>query len=200
MEPQFQYQAPAPQPDFNFILNPNQPQKRAVNPGSMKQRILVVVIGLVLLLIIGSIAFTLLANAGKENTTGLIDILADQQEVIRIAGKGDKATSQDVRDLAITTKLTVTTDQLALKAYVTKKVGKLNETLLAAKKNTKTDAALDTALASGQYDDVYQKSLNATLSQYIKDLQTESKTDKNAKPILANCLKTLTVIFDTKSS
>jgi hypothetical protein len=200
MEPQFQYQAPAPQPDFNFILNPKQPQKRPASPGSMKQRILVVVIGLVVLIIIISIAFTLLASAGKENVTGLIDVLADQQEVIRIADKGSKSNSQDVRDLAVTTKLTVKTDQLALKAYVTKKVSKFSEASLATKKDTKVDATLDAALASGQYDDAYQKALNTVLSQYIKDIQTNLKTAKNSKPLLTESLKTLSVIIDSKKS
>jgi hypothetical protein len=165
----------SPTPDYNFILNQgnNQP-KRSILPGagsSKKQRIIVVAAGggilLLIIILISSLLF------GGKKTPGLLDLAQIQQELIRVSTLGtQQASSSRARYLAITTELTVISNQNNLLAQMKKQGQKPNTKQLSLKQDKSTDAALTQATTDNRFDEVFIETVQKQLVAYQQQLRT----------------------------
>jgi flagellar basal body-associated protein FliL len=173
---------------YDFFMNQGATAGKVPMMGggnSMKRRIILVVIGAVILIILAIVATQLLFNSKPDNAQQLLEIAQQQNELIRISGIGvEKARGTDAKNLAMTTKLSLSTDQQplidALAKQNIKAKPQLNDT-----KNSKTDALLDTAEQNNRFDDEFLKYLRTELASYQKKLNdayknTSSKSLKEA--------------------
>lgn len=187
MEP-MQQQPVQPNP-YEFITNPG--QQKPVGGGSTKSRIIVVAVGIVLLLVIGLGVSTLLSSAGKAAEQSLKDIVAEQEEIIRISETGAKdALSVETRSFAMTVLASVQTDQQKISKLV-----KLKPEERRAKQSSKTDEALTAAKANNRYDEVLTETLITRIGSYRTALKTAYDSTKAGKT-----RTTLSDTFDSASA
>ncbi|MBA3758716.1 hypothetical protein H0X10_03740 [Candidatus Saccharibacteria bacterium] len=193
--------SPAPPPivpsgdvqQYDFIFNPNQPTKKSLLPGggSKKNRIVLIAVGAVALVIIFSVIAGLINNLGKENTDALVSAAKQQQELIRVAEIGvQKSKTQDAKNIAITTKLSLESEQKEMQAAI--QAAKLNpKKVLTGSIDAKTDAALTTAEQNNRFDEEFLKIMTASLTNYQKTVKTayDNATGKNLKAALTTQYK-----------
>lgn len=161
---------------YDFILNDAKPAKRPLLPGngsSVKQRLLIAGAGAAILVIIGIMFMNLVFGGSKGPTEQLLKLAQTQTEIVRISDLGvQKAKGTEARNLAITTKLSLST-QLA---ETTERLGtlgkKVNSKELALGQNPQTDTALDTAEQASRFDEEFLKVLNSQLADYQTSLQS----------------------------
>jgi hypothetical protein len=174
-----------PHPDYDFIVNANHKPKKPLLPGgnSKQGRILIVGGGLMALLIIGVIVMSLISSAGKGNQETLLKAAQEQAELIRVSKIGiDKARDPATLNLAMTTNLSLQSDQAALLKHL-----KTNSKQLALGKNTKTDVAFTNAEQSNRFDEVFTQTIQAELATYQKTLKSayNGSSGKTLKATLA---------------
>lgn len=179
MEP---YQQQPQQNPYEFITNPAQPPKQPLFGGSMKSRILVVVIGLILIMIIGGVISTILSSAGKASRQQLKTALAEQVEIIRVSelGKNDALTSE-TRGYATTVNYVMKTNQISLEDRLKVQKIKVEKVERAAKFNPKTEEALKAASSNNRYDEVMTETLDKLLSEHQKTLRSAYNSNENEK-------------------
>lgn len=175
--------------NYDFIMNPGQKPGKSLLPGGngMQQRIIVAAGGLVLLVVIALIVMSLLSSGGKEDRAQLVKIAQTQAEIIRVSQLGNERARQAAsKNLAITTDLSLRSDQAELTAALAKQGIKISEADLVGGKNTKTDTALTAAEQSNQFDTVFAQTLRAQLTNYQKQLSQayEAATSKALKTVL----------------
>lgn len=183
------------QPDYNFIVNAGQKPKKALLPaGNSKQtRILVVLGGVVLLLIIGFVIMTVLSSAGKGQQETLLKASQQQAELIRVSKIGiEKARDANTRNFAITTNITLQSDQAGLLA-----ISKAKPKEIALGKSTKTDLALTTAEQSNKFDEVFTQTVQTQLIAYQKTLKSvyDATDGKKSKATLTEQFNHLNVLL-----
>lgn len=186
--------APGPSPTnehnpYEFFLKSEQTKSSG---GGLKdsfiKKLLVIVGGLIVLCIIGVIVAQLLSP--KENSRDLYITLAqEQQEIIRVASQGTQATSETTRGFAITTQLSIGSDQTALTKYLANRNIKISTKTLVLKQSPATDTLLTNARATNTFDSALTKTLTTDLAAYMADLQKTYKVSSNpeAKKILNDC-------------
>lgn len=188
---------------YDFIMNPGQPQKKTLLPSgnSTKQRILVVAIAGAVLVTIIMVIFSLLANSGKGGTEDLITAAKQQTELIRVAGIGvSKARSTPVRNLAITTQLSLQSQKAPLLTAIKDQGGKVNEKDLALGKISATDTLLKDAEQSNRFDEVFFEKLQADLVAYQKTVKKayDAASNKKAKQTLATQYRNASILAGVK--
>lgn len=191
MQPNQVPQAPPPyqpatqsQNPYEFITSSGQPKKRLLPSGSAKGRIITVLIGIAVLSVIAILVSSLL-NRGGANLKADYTTLAQQQtELIRISDIGvSKARQSQARNLAITTKLSLVSQQPET-LKLAKKAGADTKTkALTLGKDEKTTALLTNADQSNQFDSVFIQTTQAKLKTYQQSLKkvydgTSSKSTK----------------------
>lgn len=165
MEPQ------APQPDYNFILNPETPPKKAVIGGnSTAVRLAVVAGGLVVLAIIALVIMKLLSSGSGFDKPSLLSVAQDQTAILQTITGSQNLTNADLKNAVATTKLTISTQQSELLGYLSNHKFKPNDKVLALKVSAQTRKQLLDAQASSSLDDTLKTILNDQLSNYQKDL------------------------------
>ncbi len=182
-------QMPVPPGQYDFITDPGsrKPKKGFTLPsgGSKASRILLVVGGFVILIVFFIIGSSILGSADKARKQQLIDVVAQQKELIRVAEIGvKKAKTAEGKNIAITTSLTLTSEQSELIAAL-KKLGVKADTKTIGGANKKTDELLTQAEQANQFDEVFIKKMREDLLKYAKSVQTayknnESKSTKEA--------------------
>ncbi len=173
---------------YNFIMQSPQRPKRSLLGGSMKSRIFIVLGMVVLLVIIGSIVSAILASAGQTTARNLKDVIAKQQELIRVSDMGAKdGLSVDTRNFAKTVNLTLQTDQAHVVDMLSRNGGELTAPEQNAAKDSRTDSALEAARANNQYDTVLTDTLARLLQAYLTALKTahDATDGPNTKEILS---------------
>lgn len=195
MQPEQQPYSPPPPshtPDYDFIVNPATAPKKSLIPlptgGSILQRAAVVGGGLVILLIIIVIFVSLLSGSGN-NTTPLVSIAQQQNELIRIATVGTLQTSdQAAKNFAVASQLSLTTDQQQLLTYLKGQGHKVSSKQLLATKSAKTDSELSAAQAASTFDSTFEQIMQTELTTYVQSLKTTfaSTTGSNARKLLNN--------------
>jgi hypothetical protein len=180
--------SPAPQNPYEFITNAGKPQKSpGIGGNSTKTRLFVVLGGVLLLIIIGSIVASVLSSAGKGDLADLKNIAAEQQELIRLADLGkEKAGDSVTRNLAYNTSLSTTTQQQKLIAYLQTRGVKLTKEQLDVKKKATVDKELETAASNNRFDEAFSKLLNDSLLKYNQSLSSayKSATGPKSKAVL----------------
>lgn len=155
--------------------------------GSKKKRIIIVGAGVVLLLIIGGIVMSILSSASDGPKTDYKELVHQQVELIRVSDLGLKqARSPEARNLAVTTKYSLLSEQPEL-LKLAKKAGVLTDAKsLTLGQDTQIDSSLKTASQTNQFDEVFIKIMQSNLKKYqaaLKKVHDES-TSKSTKAIL----------------
>lgn len=174
-----------PQPDYDFIMSANHKPKKPLLPrsNSKQTRIFIFLGGIVLLLVIFTVVMTMISSAGNGEKDTLLKAAQQQAELIRVSKIGiDKARDPDTRNLAMTTNLSLQSDQVSLLAHLS-----TNSKQLSLGKNTKTDVALTTAEQSNRFDEVFTSTLQTELTAYQKTLKSayDGSSNKKTKATLA---------------
>ncbi len=178
------------QGQYDFFMNQGAAGGKAprMGGGSMTKRIVIAAVGGLTLLILVIIGYQLLLGSKPNNAQQLLEIAQQQNELIRVSDIGvKKAHGTDAKNLAMTTKLSLSTDQQPLINALAKQKIKAKSQLNASK-NTKTDDMLETADQNNRFDDEFLKYLHTELASYQKKLNeayknTTSKSLKEAMKI-----------------
>ena len=126
-----------------------------------------VVVGVVVLLVVGFVAMTLLSSGGNAEKDDLIKAAQQQAELIRVSKIGvEKARDPITQSLAITTSLALESDQITLLSHA-----KVSSSELALGRSSKTDVALTTAEQSNEFDTVFTQTIQTELLQYQTSLR-----------------------------
>ncbi len=194
MNPQ---QAPAPyNPDpYRFIMEPPKKPKPPVNNklGSVSNnpflmRIIFIVGGAVVTMIILAIFFNTFF-ATKTNTTDIVDIVETQQEIIRVADQGTRASSGDVKNAAVSTKLSLITEQQGWLTFLQKHGRKVAPKELSLKASSTTDKQLTNAIATSTFDSTFTQIMRNELTAYaaaLKDAYTNSTSTSEKNMLSSN--------------
>lgn len=126
----------------------------------------------------------------KTNTADLQTLAATQTEIARVASKGTSGSSDTVavRSFAVSTQLTMLTQQHATINFLATKNVKMNTKKLAAGLNSQTDAKLQAASSSSTFDSVFVGVMKDELAAYLANLETYYKnaTNNDVKALLQN--------------
>ncbi len=170
---------------YDFIVNPGSiPKKKLGLPSgnSKGQRVLIIVGGVILLIVAASFILNLLGSGSKKARLELITVAQKQTELIRIADIGmKKARNSEAKNLAITTKLTIMSEQPVLVSTINKLGKKVDTKQLVLGKNTKTDQLLTQAEQSNNFDDVFIKEIQSELTDYAKATKTAYNNNQGKK-------------------
>lgn len=174
---------------YDFILNDPPKKKRSVLPsgGSKKQRTILMAVGGIFLLIFFYMLFSIIMNSGTSNTERMTSVAQEQEEIIRVASLGERgARSTSTQSLALNVRLSVTSSQQKVLAYLNERNVELKDKDLALKANSKTDAVLKEATDNGRFDETFNTIFVAQLKDYQKNLATgyDESGNKTVKQIL----------------
>ncbi len=180
----------SPHNPYDF-LNDAPKQKRSMLPSgnSKKQRILIFVAGLALLLIVGVIVFSLLTGSSGGTKEDFTSLEQQQAELIRIADIGiNKAKQSDTKNYAVTAKYTIISQQGPIQSMAKKAGVKVSQKQLQLGKNTKTDATLTAADQTNQFDQTFSLVYKTQLLTYrrtLERLRTEVSSKKSRDTLKA---------------
>lgn len=170
------YGAPAPppiQPDYDFIINPEQPGRRrpSLGGGSMLSRILIVGVGLIILITAFSIIKGVLGGGG--NKAAMLHVAQDQQEIIHLTTPAIQIPNISTanKDFAVSANLVVTSQQSQLVTYLQKQHQKIPLSQLNLKVSPTLDTSLKMAAASSTYDQTFKDIMNSQLTDYESALK-----------------------------
>ena len=155
---------------YQFITDPSHKPKKSLLPGgnSKQGRILIVLGGILLLAVIAGILAALLSSGGSSQKETLLKAAQQQAEIIRVSKIGiDKARDPATRNLAVTTNLSLQSDQATLFSHT-----KFSSKEIALGKDTKTDVALTTAEQSNRFDEIFTQTIQTKLAVYQQTLKT----------------------------
>jgi len=175
---------PAQQP-YEFILNPQQAPKSNGLVGILRGGSILKLVGLIggaaIVLIIVIVALSSLLGGGKDYST-LVVVAEDQAELIRIATLGtSSATGQSTQNVAYNAKLSLTSNQQQLLAYLSSNGKKVSVKQLALKQNAGSTTTLKNAIATSTFDSAFNDVMKTDLTTYMKDLSTAYKTNPGPK-------------------
>ena len=162
------------------------PTGLANNPFLMK--LILIAGGAVAVLIICAIVVNMLF-APKTNIADIVTITQTEQEIVRVAAQGSSGTDASTRDAAITTQLTVTTQQQIWLNFLAKHKKKVPLKELSLKKNVTTDAQLTQAKATSTFDGTYKTLMRNQLEAYnilLKDASDNAGEAQEKATLLAH--------------
>lgn len=172
---------------YDFITNPAQPKKRSLLNGGDKKGFLIMVLGglgiVTLLVLIGGLVF-----GGDSDRETLLDVAKQQSAIIEIAETGnEKAGTNQAKSLALTTQLTITTQQTDLVNQIAK-TGKVKEKSYASGASSKITSELEAAELNGRFDEVFSNILKQELTEYQQEIKVANSkvSSKKAKKLLAD--------------
>jgi hypothetical protein len=182
MQPQQPYYPPAPAPappspnmgQYDFITGGSSPQPQRFNVPNSKKMILFVLIGAVFVIGLVWLILSLIFSSGGDKLTPLIGVAQQQTEIVRItdaAIKDDKLSSQDIKNFAENTSLSIGTDKTAMLDFMAKNGLKIKDKTLTAKQSSQTDSALEAAKANGTYESTFVNIVQDQLKNYQSSLK-----------------------------
>lgn len=171
-------------------MNPGTPPRKSMLGGgsSMAVRILVVVGGLFVLMIIAVILMQVIGGgSSKFNKDAMLSVAQDQTELVRLGERGTQdGVTDTVKNFAVTTSLSIKSEQTTLLEYLAENGYEPNEKTLLLKQSAETDTRLDEAKSSSTFDTVYTSTMKQSIEAYKQDLTTayNSAKNDNAKSVL----------------
>lgn len=168
-----------PQNPYHFILNaPKAPKQPLFKTGSLRSKLFVIIGGAFIVILAIVLISSLLSRSSKTATTELITIVAQQQEIIRVANLGIAGSASDLptQVWAATTESSVSSQQQRLIKYLKQKDIIVLPEQLNAKLSKKTDADFKTATVNSTFVSTFKDNLRSSLVAYGQDL---SKSYKN---------------------
>lgn len=169
---------------YDFIMNPGAaPVKKPLGLGGKNSffvKIGLIAGGAIVFMIVAAIVINTL-TADKTNTADLETLAATQTEIARVASKGTSGSSSTVtvRSFAVSTQLTMLTQQHATVNFLATKNIKMNTKKLSAAVNSQTDAKLQAASSSSTFDTVFVGVMKEQLANYLSSLETYYKNATN---------------------
>lgn len=174
-------------PEYDFIINKQQPKKPLLPIGGGKSsKLLLAIAGGVGLLFIVLIVGLLLSAAGDKTLDKLTTVAITQQEIIRLTENNKSITDESVKNFVVNTNLTVQTDQKAVLAFLKGKKVVLEGKQLATGRDTKADNDLTQASQVGEYNTVLKNIITQKLETYQTQLQEafNETSNSSAKKII----------------
>lgn len=150
-------------------------------------------IGAILLVLIMIIA-SLLSGGSNSGTKQLISLAQRQQEIARVADTGyNDVSGQSIKNFAMTSKLTMQSDEALLTNYLKQNGVKVSAKELAAGTNSTSDQALENAKSTGDVDTTLQELLVRQIEDYrVRIQQVYSSSGNTTTKALLNRLYTNT--------
>jgi predicted outer membrane protein len=195
--------------NYDFIMNPGTPPRKSMFGGgsSLAMRVLMVVGGVFVLMIIAAVLLQVIGGGGaKFNKGAMLSVVQDQAEIVRLGDRGVKdSTSQAIKNFAITTSLSIKTEQAVLLKYLAENGYKPNDKTLVFKQSAATDTQLDEAKSSSTFDTAYAGIMKQSLEAYKQDLTTaynsaKSDSTKSVLKVRYSAADTLLVQLTGQSS
>ena len=167
-------QPPAPQHDYQFIINPPAAQKGArfsLPGGSLARRLVIALGGLLVLIIVFSLVKSLFGS--NTNFTPYITVAQDQQAIIHLSSNASLQPGLNItnRNFAITAKLSLTSDESQLITYLKNSHQKVGSKTLNQKISLNLDSQLTAATSNSTYDTTFQQIMQSQLNNYIQALK-----------------------------
>lgn len=175
---------------YDFILNPQKPAKKPFGDGLFKDPFIAKVVFLVggtLVVILATWFAVTLFFGNKTDIESLVAIAQRGQEIVRVSNLGDDANSQDIRNAAINTEVSIKSQQNSLIAYLSTQDRKIKANELSLKKDATTEPKLKKAKEAGTFDATYTTIMRAQLTDYASALKSayNGKPSKTARKLLA---------------
>lgn len=168
--------------NYDFIMQANKKKKRFSFGGSSgNKRSLLVIIGMgVAALLVLVFVYNLVFGGGDKNVKQLITLVAEQQEIVRIADIGVKdAIGTEAKNLAVTTSASVATQQKEMIAFLVKQKQKITKEQLAVQRDKSVDKALTEALENNRFDEEFIEIIKENLADYSAHLEYNYELFKN---------------------
>lgn len=184
--------APHSHNPYGFITDPQvAPKKKLLASGgsSKRNRLIFLATGIIVLIIFVYAALSFLNSSSGEIKADYTSLASQQVELIRIADIGvSKSKGVEARNLAATTKYTLTSQKPDVFQFAKKTGAKTDPKTLSLGKDGQTDKLLTSAAQANQFDEVFIKTLRIKLKQYQQTLKTiyDKTTVKETKVTLAN--------------
>ncbi len=176
-----------PKPEqYDFIVNYGKHSHSnkliALDNTSLKTRLLVTGIGGFVLIVIIWILVALLSSSTTSVSSPLTSIVKQQADIAQVSlAAGQTATEQPTQNFAITTDLSLLSEQNAFVTYLRSLGSKPSSNDLQATPNSKTEASLRAAQNAGVYDQTYIAIAQSQLTTYEHSLQQAFANTNNLK-------------------
>lgn len=167
---------------YSFIVAPPKPARRSLLAGrSMVFKIIAAVVIVVVILIL-AVGIKNMLSSKPINPPSLLNVAEDQTELIHLStAGGPDAVSQDTQNFAITTQLSVTSQQTQLLAYLKSHGVKGNTKQLAVKQSATIDNQLKAANSNSTFDPAFAAVMKTQLTNYQNDLKSAYTLNPGAK-------------------
>jgi hypothetical protein len=167
---------------YDFILNPPKPTHRhplgglplpRIGGRSLFMQIIVLVGGAAIVMVIIAVAISALTG-NKLNTTDLINLAAEQTELISVSTAGGGMVSQaSNQQLAINTRLTLETDNRVLLSFLASDRTKVSTKQLGVDANAEIPVELQNAQQSSTVDTVFAQIMQSQLQSYASNIKKD---------------------------
>lgn len=157
---------------YEFILNPEKPQKnRGVKNNKLVMLLIFGVGGVILFMVLTVLLLNAFAPKKTDKAT-ILSLAQTQQELIRISDQGSREARQQVtKNLATTIQYSLITQQKKTIELLEKNGGKAGPKELALKQNAATDQQFTSAKATSTYDTTFTKITEDELNAYATSLK-----------------------------
>ena len=202
-----QEQYPAPPPSgptddpYRFIMEPPKKQKRAKLPGVGGNPFLtkiIFVLAVVMVVIIAAAVVINVVFGSKTNVSDIISITQTEQEIIRIGSTNESASSQTIKNAAVTATATLTTHQQEWINFLAKRGHKSNKDELKLKESSSTDQQLAQAKQTSTFDIAYSQVMRNQLQDYATALKNAytNATNTTEKSMLAKQYNEVQILLE----
>lgn len=143
----------------------------------MKQRGIILGVGIVFVLILVSVISNIMSAGSEAGVLNMKRVLARQTEIIRVAdlaAAGGQAT--ETRAMALNVSLTVSSDKNRISKILADGKIKVTAQELGARLDAQADTALNEAASNGRYDETFRQLISTQLTDYLSLLETAHST------------------------
>jgi len=188
MEPQ--PAQPLPGNHYDFILNPEKPQKRGLLGGlggdSFIAKIVFLIGGAVIFMVVMAVVINLFFGS-KTSLDTLVGIAQTEQEIVRLGSLSKDATDQAVKNASLNTQLTVKSHQQVWLAFLAERNRTIKSEELVLKRDPAADKKLRIADQTSTFDTTYTTVMRSQLEAYSASLKAayQGATNKREKELLA---------------
>ncbi len=157
---------------YDYLLNPQVPQKKPFLFGSGKPNKLVMAVFILVVLVLVFAVVAVFSALTSKDYDAVIGLAQRQQEIVRVADLGlQKVQDPSTKYYVATLRGTTLSEQNDTTAFLKKKGVKLNAKQLALKKDADTDAALK----KSEQDNSFDKTLLSALNDLVDSYHTAQK-------------------------
>lgn len=179
---------PQPTNNYDFILNPQKPQKKlfgGMGGDTFIAKVAFIVGGAIIIMVVGALLVNLIFGS-KTNLETLVSLAKTEQEIGRLSDMGKDAVEQQIKNAAINTDLVVTSHQRSWLTFVEKRGREVKSEELNLGKDSSSDRKLTLAKQTSTFDPTYTTLMRASLTDYAKDLKQayQGATNKQEKLLL----------------